>query len=161
MLHVVSRADHTMQCLVIWWGWIQASLLHNNEGKIAASFCWQVAALVPDMFCNFYLLKNHKIAKSSATTEARGKISTYLESSEFYRFFNVGLTKFENYQILLNKICHIFLVKLFVGWESLITALPTKIYKWLTARMPQIVSIYPTCARSFDMCIIFSCRHIE
>jgi hypothetical protein len=50
-----------------------------NEGKSAASFCRQVAALVPDMFCNFYILKNHKIAGNSATTEAREKISTYLE----------------------------------------------------------------------------------
>jgi hypothetical protein len=44
-----------------------------NEGKSAASFCCQVAALVPDMFCNFYLVKNHKIANNSATTEAREK----------------------------------------------------------------------------------------
>jgi hypothetical protein len=38
--------------------------------------------LVPDMFCNFYLTKNHKIANNSATTEARLKISTDLESLE-------------------------------------------------------------------------------
>ncbi len=42
-----------------------------NEGKSAAGFCHQVAALVPDMFCNFYLAKNHKIANSSSTTEGR------------------------------------------------------------------------------------------
>ncbi len=36
----------------------------------AASFCCQVAALVPDMFRNFYSVKNHKIATNSATTEA-------------------------------------------------------------------------------------------
>jgi hypothetical protein len=54
-----------------------------NEGKSAASFCHQVAALVPDMFCIFYLMKNHKIANNSANTEAREKISTYLESLEF------------------------------------------------------------------------------
>jgi hypothetical protein len=47
-----------------------------NEGKSAASFCHQVAALVPAMLCNFYLVKNHKIA------EAREKISTYLQSLE-------------------------------------------------------------------------------
>jgi hypothetical protein len=45
-----------------------------NEGKSAASFCRQVAALVPAMFCNFYLVKNHKITDNSATTEAREKI---------------------------------------------------------------------------------------
>jgi hypothetical protein len=36
----------------------------RNEGKTAASFCHQVTALVPDMLCNFYLVKNHKIAKN-------------------------------------------------------------------------------------------------
>jgi hypothetical protein len=53
------------------------------EGKSAASFCLQVAALVPNMFGNFYFAKNHKIANSSAITEAREKISTDLESLEF------------------------------------------------------------------------------
>jgi len=43
----------------------------------------QVAAWVPDMFCNFYFMKNHKIAKNSTTTKARDKISTDLESLEF------------------------------------------------------------------------------
>ena len=55
----------------------------NNEGISATSYCCQVAALVPDMFCNFYLVKNHNIANNSATTEAGEKISTYLESLEF------------------------------------------------------------------------------
>jgi hypothetical protein len=40
-----------------------------NEGKSAASFCHQVAAWAPDIFCNFYLLKNHKIAKNSSTVK--------------------------------------------------------------------------------------------
>jgi hypothetical protein len=76
-----------------------------------------VAALVQDMFCNLYLEKNHKIANNSAATEAKEKISTYLESLEFQKFFSVYFTKFENYQILLNKISHRFLVttKLFSG----------------------------------------------
>jgi hypothetical protein len=39
--------------------------------------------LVPDMFCNFYLVKNKKIAYNSATTEAKEKIRTDLESVEF------------------------------------------------------------------------------
>jgi hypothetical protein len=30
-----------------------------NEGISAVSLCHQVAASVPDMFCNFYLVKNH------------------------------------------------------------------------------------------------------
>jgi hypothetical protein len=52
----------------------------NNVGKSAASFCCQVAAWFPDMFCNFYLVKNHKTAKKSAITKAKEKISTDLES---------------------------------------------------------------------------------
>jgi len=78
--------------------------------------------LVPDMFCNFYLVKNHKIANNSATTEAREKTSTYLESLEFKKFFDVCLTKFENYPILLNKISHRFLaeIRLFSGFDNLI-----------------------------------------
>jgi hypothetical protein len=95
----------------------------NNEGISAASFCHQRAALVPDMFCNFYFVKNYKIADNSATTEAREKISTdLLESLEFKKYFDVCLVKFENYQILLNKISLRFLVttKLFSGRKSLI-----------------------------------------
>jgi hypothetical protein len=57
--------------------------IRANEGISAASFCHQVAALVPNMFCSFYLVKNHKIANNSATTETKEKISTYLESIEF------------------------------------------------------------------------------
>jgi hypothetical protein len=54
----------------------------NNEEISAAFFCHQVAALVPDMFCNFYLVKIHKIANNSVTTEALEKMSTYFESLE-------------------------------------------------------------------------------
>ncbi len=55
----------------------------SNEGISAASFCRQVGALVLDMFYNFYLMKNHKIANNSATTRAIEKIDTDLESLEF------------------------------------------------------------------------------
>jgi hypothetical protein len=48
-------------------------MLVYNEGKLAAGFCCQVAALVPDMFCSFYLVKNHKIHNKSATAEATEK----------------------------------------------------------------------------------------
>ncbi len=78
-----------------------------SEGKSATIFCHQVAAWVPDMFCIIYLVKSHKIANTSATTEAREKISTDLESVEFFDAF---LTKFENYQILLNEISHNYLM---------------------------------------------------
>jgi hypothetical protein len=39
-----------------------------------------VAAWVPDMLCNFYIVKSHKFDDNSLTTEARVKIGTYLES---------------------------------------------------------------------------------
>jgi hypothetical protein len=73
-----------------------------------------VAAWVSAMFCNFCLVKNHKIADNSTTTKAGEKITTYLESLEF---FDVCLTKFKNHQILLNKISHRFqlIAKLFTG----------------------------------------------
>jgi hypothetical protein len=38
---------------------------------------------VPDMFCNFYLVKSCKISNNSVTTEARQNLSTDLESLEF------------------------------------------------------------------------------
>jgi hypothetical protein len=46
-----------------------------NEVKSAASFCCQVAAWFSNMFCNFYLMKNYKIAKNSTSTKARKKIT--------------------------------------------------------------------------------------
>ncbi len=79
-----------------------------------ASFCCQVAAWVPDMFCNFYLVKNHKIAKNSTTSKAREK-NKYRFG--IFRIFYVRLTKFKNNQILLNKISRRILLttKVFTG----------------------------------------------
>ncbi len=42
-----------------------------NQDKSAARFCRQVAAWVPDMYCDFYLVKNDKIAKDATATRAR------------------------------------------------------------------------------------------
>ena len=95
-----------------------------NSPKLgsAAWFCHQVAAWVPDMFCNFYLVKSHKIANISATTEGTEKNKHIFGILKNRNFLNVCFTKFENYQILLNKISHRFLVttKLFSGWKNLI-----------------------------------------
>jgi hypothetical protein len=60
-----------------------------------------VAAWVPDMFGNFHLPKNQKIANNSTTTEARKNMRRYgiitiLEN------FDVSLSKFKTNQILLN-----------------------------------------------------------
>jgi hypothetical protein len=49
----------------------------------AASFYRQVAAWFSDIFCNFYLVKNHIIANSATTTEAIEKIRPDLEPLEF------------------------------------------------------------------------------
>jgi hypothetical protein len=49
-------------------------------------------------------VNSHKIAKNTATTEAREKIRIDLESVEFLQIFKMCLTKFENYQILMNEI---------------------------------------------------------
>ena len=55
---------------------------HSSKEGSATRFCHQLAALVSDMFCNFYLVKNHKIDKNSTTTKAREKISTHLKFLE-------------------------------------------------------------------------------
>ncbi len=80
-----------------------------NGGKLTASFCRQVAVFLPAMFCNFYLVKNHKIAYNLATTEAR-KNKQIFEILRILEIFDASWSKFESYQILLNKISHRFLV---------------------------------------------------
>ncbi len=69
-----------------------------------------------DVFCNFYLVKNHKIADNLTMTKAREKISTDWESLEFT---GVCLTNYKNNQNLLYKIIHQFPVtaKLLTGWN--------------------------------------------
>jgi hypothetical protein len=74
------------------------SYIGSNKDKSAAKFCRHVAGWVSDMFCNFHLAKNHKIADNSTATKAREKISTDLESLEFCDVF---LTKFKNNQFFL------------------------------------------------------------
>jgi hypothetical protein len=60
-----------------------------------------VAALVPEMFCNFYLVKKHNFANDPTAAVAREKIIANLESLEFYNYFDAGLTKLKNNQTLL------------------------------------------------------------
>jgi hypothetical protein len=48
-----------------------------NEEESAASFCLQVSAWVPDMFCNMNFVKNLKIAKNSTTNKAIEQIWNY------------------------------------------------------------------------------------
>jgi hypothetical protein len=47
------------------------SLEFYNLDKSAASFCSQMAPWATNMFLNFYLVKNCKIANNSTTTAAR------------------------------------------------------------------------------------------
>jgi hypothetical protein len=84
--------------------------------KSAAGFCHQVAACFPDMFNNFYVVKNHKIAKNPITAKAREK-RTHLESLKFLKYFDACLTKFKNNQILHNKFIHrrLLTLKLLTG----------------------------------------------
>jgi len=46
------------------------------------------------MFCNFYLVKKHKIVDST-TTVIREKISTNLGFLEFLMFFDAGFANFK------------------------------------------------------------------
>jgi hypothetical protein len=62
---------------------------------------WQHGA--PDMFCDFYLVKNHTIVNNSTTIKPRENISKDLDSPKFYNFFGVGLAKFENLINLAEK----------------------------------------------------------
>ncbi len=41
----------------------------HNLDETAASVCHQVAAWVPNMFCDLYLVKNNKIANNSTNTK--------------------------------------------------------------------------------------------
>jgi hypothetical protein len=54
------------------------------------------------MFCNFYLVKNHKSASNPTTTEAGEKYAQILNARKFIIFY-ACLTKIKMNQILLNK----------------------------------------------------------
>jgi hypothetical protein len=58
-----------------------------NKDKSAANFCHHVVVRVWDRFCNFYLVKNHKIVDSSITTEAREKYEYNLGILRVLEFF--------------------------------------------------------------------------
>jgi hypothetical protein len=81
-----------------------------------------VAAWVPDLVCDFYLMKNHKFADNVTTTKAGEKISTDLASLELFKYIDVGLATFENNQILRNKISRRYVAtnKLYIECKILI-----------------------------------------
>ncbi len=69
-----------------------------------------MAAWIPYIFCDFHVIKNHKIATNLTTTEAIEEISTDLESLVFKKKVDISTTLFEINLILLNKISYQFLV---------------------------------------------------
>jgi len=79
------------------------------------------------MFCNFYIVKSHKIVKNSTTTKSREKNKRRF--GILIIFLMQVLTKFINNQILHHKISHRFLLKteLYTGWNSLIIRLSPNI----------------------------------
>jgi hypothetical protein len=77
----MPRETWQLLLLTFFYEIIQVRL---NSDKSVGSFSCQVAAWVAIMFCNFYLVKNHKIANNSTSAGAREKLSTDLESLEFY-----------------------------------------------------------------------------
>jgi hypothetical protein len=58
-----------------------------TEGKSAVSFCCQVVAWFQYMFCNFYLVKNHKIAKTQQPLKLEKKISNHFGISRILEIF--------------------------------------------------------------------------
>ncbi len=60
-----------------------------------------MAAWVSVMFCNFYIVKNHKIDNNSTTTKARGKLNTW-NPYDFRKHFDIYLTKFKIIKLYLN-----------------------------------------------------------
>ncbi len=58
-----------------------------SVGRKAAIFCQHAAVCVPNTLWNFYLVKNHKIVTNPTATDAREKISAYLESLELKKIF--------------------------------------------------------------------------
>ncbi len=49
-----------------------------------------MAALFPDKVCNFYVMKNHKDANNSITSEAEQRVGTDFEPLELQKFFDAS-----------------------------------------------------------------------
>jgi hypothetical protein len=66
--------------------WILYAWEFENEGKSAVSFCHQVAAWVPNMFCNFYFVKRHKSAKTRQPLKLEKKLAQIWNPMNFRNF---------------------------------------------------------------------------
>jgi hypothetical protein len=58
-----------------------------------------VAALYPNIFCNFYSVKHHKTAKNSTTTKAIEKNKHRFGILRILEIFDVCLTKLKKYNL--------------------------------------------------------------
>jgi hypothetical protein len=56
-----------------WANLLRVSAVVTNWDKSASVVCHDVAAGVSKMFCNFYSVKNHKIANNLTIAEVRAK----------------------------------------------------------------------------------------
>jgi len=134
-----------------------------NQDKSAAKLWRQLAAWVPDMFWNFYLLKIHNIADNSATTKAREKLSTELESLEFKKILDVCLIKIENYKTLLNRMSCIGGCKSLISTgqflSSQITVTSTwNIVFWNIVYVNTTLDLIVMPDRSFECYLVFLCE---
>ncbi len=66
--------------------------------------------MVAEYVLPLYVVKNHKTANNSESTEAVEKINTVFGSLEFEENCDVHLSKLRNNQILQNKISHRFIL---------------------------------------------------
>ncbi len=71
--------------------------MRRNQLPVSAASCQHGSYIC----LKINLVKNHKIANNSATTEAREKISTNLESSEFFMYVWLNLKTIKFYLIKL------------------------------------------------------------
>jgi hypothetical protein len=68
---------------------------------IGCQFLLTGGSMLPRYVCNFYLVKNCIIAKNSATTKAKEKISTYFESLDILMYVGINLKTIKFYLIKL------------------------------------------------------------
>jgi hypothetical protein len=66
-----------------------------NKDKSVASFSHQVAARIPDLFYNIYLMKNHNIANNSTTTEVKVKSEDIFGIIRIFENMEVCLARFK------------------------------------------------------------------
>ncbi len=89
-------------------------------GKINCPFLLPGGSIGRGYVLEFLNNENHNIVINSSEVKAIEKISANLEFKEFWKKIDVCLTNFEINQILINKLCHQFLMttKLFI-WPNI------------------------------------------